>query len=184
MIKIQKINDKRLHNSFEFNIYNATIWRRLGEWRKKERKKKNHSYKYRIYIAFMFTSLKMYLTALWWVCSVAITVNNCVRLKVCVFIYVEKLLSYKQKKIKLRNIWHFVENKKRDYAACLKDVVNCLVAYVQNEFLGVFSYTRLMSTTETDLSQLLSHSIIIHTTATYTDLLTGMKVAYFIHGML
>jgi hypothetical protein len=38
-----------------------------------------------------------------------------------------KNVSLEQRKIKLRNKWHFVENK-TDYAACLKSVVNFIVA--------------------------------------------------------
>jgi hypothetical protein len=37
------------------------------------------------------------------------------------------IILFEQKKIKLRNKWHFVENK-TDNAACLKNAVNFLAA--------------------------------------------------------
>ena len=52
----------------------------------------------------------------------------------------------------------------------------CLSIY--NEFLRVFPYTR-----STPDSELHGHSIIKHTTGSYTDLLSGKKIAYFIHGI-
>jgi hypothetical protein len=42
----------------------------------------------------------------------------------------------------------------------------------------------LMSTPDSELPQLHGKSIITHTIGSHTDLLTGMKILYFIHGVL
>ena len=48
-------------------------------------------------------------------------------------VYGEKNVLLEQEKIKLRNGRHFVE-KKTDYAVCLKNAVNFLVALMYNVF--------------------------------------------------
>jgi len=56
-------------------------------------------------------------------------------------VYEKKEKKFEKTKTQLSNKWHFVGNITRDYAVCLKNTANLLVALLcKMYFWGCFSY--------------------------------------------
>lgn len=113
-------------------------------------------------------------------------INSTVDTPVCVIVNkYPNLPSNKTTPIQLYILVHYKIKEIMQHVLYRCGKLTCCLS-IYNDLLRVFSYTRLMSTPDSELPQLHGYSIIKHTTGTYTDLcvLTGMKIVYSIHRTL